>query len=346
MTERLSLQASLSDGIGLGLRAGLLSETESPIDLTLGFDELLFPVESHLFGRDSQSQTFVPGRAWVGVAQTWEFVRARAALTIQPVTDGLEYVPHFALETAFKWPVSVGWECSWEESTWRNLVGISFTLKPIEVSGGLSEFQAWIYRDGNFGWYNTPPTGAVDGIGNPGWWLSVKWDLPPLRTTAVAPMPVVQCPAVVLDPDALKPVVDLLQQRLMRADVAELSVRAAAGTTDDPLSMSVLRHRLLAGGASARAALWRIALDSQGVVAERSQAAITLGEDPQDADLEPFEILSTDPAPALRMESAMALGRIGKVEAYKVLGVLSRDPEESVRLAAKAAVEIGPALGK
>lgn len=340
VTDRLAVEASLSDGIGLGLKVGLLSEGPSPIDLGIGFDELLFPVESHLFGRDSQDMTWVPGRAWVGVAQTWEFLRARGALSMRPGEDGLDFVPHFGLETAFKLPFSVGWESSWEDDTWRQSIGVSATLKPIVVSFGLSEFQAWILRGKSFGWYDTPPRGKLDGIDNPGWWVSVKWDLPPMRESAPAVVPVVKCPVPVLDAQSLQPVVDLLQQRLLRSDVSELAVRARSEAETDPVAMSVLRRRILAGGASARQALWRIALDPKVDPEERRQSLVTLGEVPVDSDLSGLQALSEDPWAPLRMETAMMLGRMGTAGADKVLLELVRDPDESVRVAAKTAREL------
>lgn len=340
VTDRLAVAASLSDGIGLGLKVGLLSEGPSPFDLGIGFDELLFPVESHLFGRDSQDMAWVPGRAWVGVAQTWEFLRARGALSMRPGEDGLDFVPHFALETAFKLPFSVGWESSWEDGTWRQSLGISATLKPVVVSFGLSEFQAWILRDGSFGWYDTPPRGKLDGFDNPGWWVSVKWDLPPLRDPAPVVVPVVKCPTPVLDANTLQPVVDLLQQRLLRADVSELAVRAGSLAETDPVAMSVLRRRILAGGASARQALWRIALDPQVPPEERRQSLATLGETPVDSDLSGLQALSEEPWAPLRLETAMVLGRIAAPGADKILLELERDPDESVRLAAKVAREL------
>ncbi len=338
VTDRLSVEASLSDGIGLGMKVGLLSEQAVGFDLGIGFDELLFPVESHLFGRDSAEMAWVPGRAWVGIAQTWEFLRARAALSMRPEDGGLEYSPRAALETAFKLPFSVGWETSWEASTWRHSIGISATLEPIQVSFGLSEFQSWIYRDG-FGFYDTPPAGKTDGIDNPGWWISVKWDLPPLRQPAPQTVPVVKCPAAVLDPAALQPVADLLQQRLLRGDVSELAVRARSGTDSDPVAMAVLRRRILSGGPSARQALWRIALDPLADGEERRQALATAGEDPVPADVEALRGLAEDPSASLRLETALVLGRLELDAADKVLADLVVDPDESVRLAAKTALE-------
>jgi hypothetical protein len=339
VTDRLAVEASISEGIGLGLKVNLLSEVDGPTDLAIGIDELLFPVESHLFGRDSQNLTWVPGRAWISAAQTWEFLRARGAVTASPTTDGFEFVPKFALETAFKWPVALGWEASWEDATFRNSLGLSVQIKDLELAGGLSEFQSWIYRKGAFGFFNDPPSGATDGIGNPGWWFSVKWDLPRLRAVQPAPMPVVKCPATVFDANALQPVVDLLQQRMLRADVAELAMRAESEGTVDPVAMAVLRRRILAGGASARQALWRIALDETGPLGERKQAAVTLSDEPRESDLSGLDGLSQDPASSLRLEAAMALGRLNGSGAIRILTSLARDPEEMVRLAAKSALQ-------
>ena len=340
VSDRLAVEGVLSDGIGLGLKVGLLDENESPVDFGIGFDQLLFPWESHLFGRDSVAMIRTPGRAWVGLAQTWKFVRARSVLSVQPVVDGLEFVPHFAVETAFHLPVSLGWETSWEDDEFRQTLGLSARLKTLEVSGGLSEFQSWIFRNGAFGWFGSPPTGKTDGIGNPGWWFSVKWDLPPLRPVpSPGPMPVVQCPAPVVDGNAMQPVVELLQQRLTQEDVAELAERSESSITSNPVTMAVLRRRILSGGPSARKALWRIALDTNSRVADRRQAVVTLEGNIQDEDLQGLAGLAEDRAADLRLEAAMGLGQIETAESTKMIKRLALDPEESVRLAAQAVLE-------
>lgn len=340
VSDRLAVEAALSDGIGLGFKVGLLDEDDSPIDLGIGFDQLMFPVESHLFGKDSISLARVPGRAWVGVAQTWEFLRARAAVSMQIVVDGIEYVPHFAMETAFHLPVSIGWDAAWEGDEFRQTVGLSARVKSIEIAGGLSEFQAWIFRDRTFGWFDAPPVGKLDGIGNPGWWLSVKWDLPPLRATPPPVIPIASCPAPQVDAPATQPAADdHMQQVMLRQDVAELAERTGSEITSNPLTMAVLRRRILSGGPPTRQALWKIALDSSVRLEDRRQAVVTLGFAPQEADLDGLVALAEDPAPGLRLEAAMGLGQLQAPSALQTLKVLARDPEEAVRLAAQAAVE-------
>ena len=347
VSERVALEGILSDGIGLGLKVGLLDESESPVDLGIGFDQLMFPWESHLFGRDSVAWVRVPGRAWVGLAQTWEFMRARGVLSVQPEVDGLEYVPHIAFETAFHLPFSIGWELSWEHEELRQTVGLSANLKGLVVAGGLSEFQAWIFHDDEFGWYGSPPAGKLDGIGNPGWWFSMKWELPPLRKVPPpAPLPVVQCPAPLVDGQAMQPVVDLLQQKLLREDIAELAERSESEITSNPVTMAVLRRRILAGGASARQALWRIASDTSARVGDRRQAVVTLGSSLQASDLQGLVGLAEDPIAELRLEAAIGLGQLEAPEATKALQKLALDPEESVRLSAKAVLEARTAPAK
>ncbi len=340
VNDRFAVEGMLSDGIALGMKVGLLDESEAPVDFGLGFDQLLFPIENHLYGRDSIGLTRVTGRAWIGIAQTWEFVRARTALSVQPTVDGFEYAPHFALETAFHLPFSIGWETSWDADELRQTLGVSAHLKTLEIAGGLSEFQSWIFRDNSFGWFGSPPMGKLDGIGNPGWWLSFRWNLPPLRPEPPPPPPpVVNCPSPVVDVAAMKPVVDMLKKRLMQEDVAELAERTGYDITTNPLTMAVLRARILAGGPSSRDALWAIALDSATRSEDRLQAVVTLGAELQASDLEHLIALSEDAARSLRVEAAMGMGQLGGVAAEKKLQVLLRDPEESVRFAAQAAME-------
>ena len=341
VTDRLAIEGILSDGIGLGLKIGLLDEDESPVDFGIGFDQLLFPWESHLFGRDRVALTRAPGRAWIGLAQTWEFLRARGVLSVQPVVDGLEYVPHFAMETAFRLPFSIGWDIAWADEELRQNLGVSARLKTLVVAGGLSEFQSWIFRDNEFGWFGSPRPGEMDGIGNPGWWFSVKWDLPAMRSAPPPPpvVPVVPCPAPLVDGAVMQPVVDLLQQRLTQEDIAELAERSESEITSNPVTMAVLRRRILSGGTAARKVLWKIALDTSAREGDRRQAVVTLEGDIQEDDMPGLLGLAEDRVPQLRLEAAMGLGRIETKESTAAIRRLALDPEESVRLAAQAVLE-------
>ncbi|QQS03171.1 MAG: HEAT repeat domain-containing protein [Fibrobacterota bacterium] len=338
VNSRLAVEASISDGISLGLRAGILDEHDDPVGLAIGFDDLLFPKEGYLFGQEPPAHGLASGRAWMAVSRSQFHVRSRAAISARTGESDLAVVPHFALESDTRFPVSLGWEAWYEFDDIRQSVGLSFKWDPVHVSMGFSEFQAWVFQNNEFGWTDIPPRGALTGVANPGWWIAVHWELPRLANREAIPLQV-HCPAAAIDERALQPVADILQQRLLRADVAELAVRAAVDTGVDPVLMSILRQRILAGGDASRKILWRIGLDPATIAGERLQAVVTLGLRPQMADTAGYAELSRDADPALRRETAMALSRLPIEHAEPVLRVLAMDPEESVRIMARTLLQ-------
>lgn len=339
VASRLSLEATLSDGIGLGTKAALVREADGPLDISLGFDELLFPTQKQLFGDAPKSGLAPSGRAWLGAAQTWAFVRVRAAVSMEPSSDDYHVVPHLAFETAFHLPFSIGWESRWESNTLRQDVGMSIDWSPFRLSGGLSEFQAWIFRNWTFGWYPSPSPGVSTGIDNPGWWVSVSLDIPnfprkerkdPDRQ-ATAPKP-----STALDSQVLAEMAEAVRTRFMREELAELSVRARYSSS--PFSMIILRKKILSGGPAARRTLWKIGLDTAVQLDERLQALVTLSDAMTLSDTTALDAVAKDPAPALRLESAADLGHLGGAASARILGKLAQDPDESVREAAKASL--------
>lgn len=335
VNSRLAVEASISDGIALGMRAGILDEHDHPVGFSVGFDDLLFPKEGYLFGLQPPANGLASGRAWAAVAQSRFHVRARGALSARTGETDLSVVPHLALESDTKFPVSLGWEAWYEFDEIRQSLGLSFRWNPVRVSMGFSEFQSWIFQNNEFGWTNTPRPGTTTGVANPGWWIAVHWDLPPLANREAIPLQV-HCPAATMDDKALQPVADLLQQRLLQADIAELAVRSAVDTGVDPMAMAILRQRILAGGQASRNALWRIGLDPNTAPLERIQAVLTLGLAPVISDTAGFAELAHDPDPALRREAAMAIARLGPDQARLLLRKLAMDPEESVRIVARS----------
>ena len=338
VASHLSVDAALSDGIGLGTKAALVREADGHFDLSLGFDELLYPTDRDLFGDAPHTGAASTGRAWLAAAQTWDFVRARAAVSVEPTSGSYHVVPYLAFETAFDSPVSIGWESRWESTIWRQDIGASVAWRSFHVAGGLTEFQAWILRGLKPGWFPTPPVDATTGIDNPGWWVSVTLDIPNFSREKPAPPPPisVSCPAPVVDSQALRSVAELFQARSLREDVAELAARSRSDAGSDPLAMAILRRRILSEGPAARALLWRICDDPSAALDERVQAMVTLSEGISISDTSALEVLSRDPAPALRLESAVDLGHIGAGPSYRILGRLAQDPDESVRESAKS----------
>lgn len=172
-------------------------------------------------------------------------------------------------------------------------------------------------------------------MGNPGWWVGLHWDLPPLAHREAVPLQV-HCPAANIEEGALQSVADILQMRLLRADIAELAARAAVDTGVDPLAMSVLRNRILSGGAVARRALWRISLDPSIPGGERLQAVLTLAQKVGEDDAEGFSALAGEPDRGLRMEAALAMGSLPAERSRPILERLILDPDDAVRATARA----------
>lgn len=343
VASRLSVEAELTDAIGLGMKAALRKEPLDGYDLSVGFDQLLYPTEKSLFGEASATESQHSGRAWLGFARTWKFLRPRAAIAVEPKSGHLRVVPHLAVESNLRLPFSMGMDARLESGIWRTDVGASLEWKPFRLGVGLGEFQSWICQKGKFGWYGTPRVGTASGVDNPGWWISASLDIPggARREREAAPTAAEDRPLPGVDPQSLQPVADLLQQRQLRSEVAELAVRAKLDTGMDPTAMSILRRRILAGGPQARAALWRISLDPEIPLEERMQAVLTLSDDVTVADSSGLSLLSRDPVAVLRMEAALTLGRIPSAISRELLAVLVLDPEESVRMAAKAS-QAGP----
>ncbi len=346
VASRLSMEATLSDGIGIGTKAALVREADGPLDLSLGFDELLYPMEKQMFGDVSKSGLVSTGRAWLGAAQTWDFVRVRTAVSTEPASGNFHVVPHLAFETAFHLPFSVGWEARWEENSLRQDVGASLEWRPFRISGGLSEFQAWILRGWSLGWHSAPPADAATGIDNPGWWISVSLDIPSFpkkERQEIIPPPVTEPkPAATLDTQVLAAMTDAVRMRFLREELAELAVRARYSSS--PFSMIILRKRILSGGPAARMSLWKIGLDTSVQLDERLQAVVTLSDAVTLSDTAALERIARDPAPALRLESAVDLGHLGAGPSFRILGQLAQDPDEAVRETAKASL-VGPDKG-
>ena len=345
VASRLSMEATLSDGIGIGTKAALVREADGPFDLSLGFDELLYPTDKQMFGDAPKSGLASTGRAWLGAAQTWHFVRVRTAVSTEPSAGNFHVVPHLAFETAFRLPFSIGWESRWEFSSLRQDVGASLEWSPFRISGGLSEFQAWILKGWKVGWYASPPQDATTGIDNPGWWISLSLDIPnfPKKERREAPPSVAQPkPSAVPDSQVQASLAEAVRMRFMREELAELAVRARYSSS--PFSMIVLRRKILSGGEAARRSLWKIGLDTTVLLDERLQAVVTLSDAVTLSDTSALEAIAKDPAPALRLESAVDLGHLGAGPSFRILGELAQDPDESVRETAKASLA-GPDKG-
>ncbi len=108
--------------------------------------------------------------------------------------------------------------------------------------------------------------------------------------------------------------------------------------------MIVLRRKILSGGPAARRTLWKIGLDTTVQLDERLQAVVTLSDAVTLSDTAALAAMAKDPAPALRLETAVDLGRLGAGPSFRILGELAQDPDDAVRETAKASLS-GPDRG-
>lgn len=319
-------------GAGFGIATSIYRQSDLGVDVTAGFDDLFFAGTSELFGHHPVEP---PSRVWVGTARTWSWVVLRSSVAAEAEGDAVEFVPYGSVDVHMPFHSSLGWETSYAHDVWRNHLGAHLGWDPFSISFGLTEVQSWVVRNGEFGWWNLSRPGHAEGIDNPGWWFGVGFELPTFTPPPPPPAP----PATVrtvgpvhLDEEAYLHLEEVLVERQVRADLAELALRLQAAGVD-PLESGSLRRRILSGGTFARRALWKVALDSVADPAERVQAVATAGNGPQVEDLDALEALTSDPAPRLRAECAFVLGRIPGARSERLLRRLSLDPEEQVRRA-------------
>lgn len=331
--ERLALQAAGGDGgAGFGMRFGLYDQKDLGLDMSVGFDELFFSAQDHLFGRPSAS---TPSRIWIGASRSWKWARVSASTAVEPGEDDVEYVPYFTAEARLPFKSSLGWETSYQYDVWRNHVGLSLSWTPLVIGFGMTEVQSWLVRDGEFGFHNDAREGSSTGFDNPGWWFSVAFELPRVKPSAVPPTRSTIDGPVRLDTADLARLEALVVERQVRADLAELAMRFSAEGID-PLESGALRRRILSGGATGRAVLLKIAEDTSVAKDERVQAISIAVSNPTEADLPALETLTEDASPALRVETALALRKLESARAKRLLERLRNDPEDVVRAAATA----------
>ena len=136
-----------------------------------------------------------------------------------------------------------------------------------------------------------------------------------------------------LDSAGFSRIEKLVVERQVRADLAELALRYSAEGVD-PLESGALRRRILSGGASVRPVLVTIARDTSTRLEERTLALSMAMARPTETDLPVLELLTEESAPAIRVETALALRKLEGAGARKLLQRLRNDPEEVVRMAA------------
>lgn len=327
--DRFALEATGGDGgAGFGLLMALYQQEDLGVDMTMGIDELFFSTQEHLFGLPSDPMS---SRVWVGAARSWKWARLTASVAVEPETDDVEYVPYVTAEALLPFHSSIGYGTSFHKDVWRNSLGVSLAWNPFVIGFGMSELQAWFFRSEGFGFYNEPYKGNGTGLDNPGWWFSIAFDLPKVGPSA-KPAPVVVASSR-LDSSDFARLEQVVVERQVRADLAELALRYSAEGID-PMESGALRRRILSGGAAAKAILLRIALDTAVDQQERTLAVSIAVSNPTEADLPALESLTEEASPRLRTETALALRKLDSRKAKELLARLRNDPDAVVRAAA------------
>lgn len=327
--ERFALEAVGGDGgAGFGMRTAVYVQEDLGFDLTLGLDELFFAPQSHLFGLPSDAPS---SRVWIGAARTWNRARVTSSVAVVPENDDVEYVPYLGAETLLPFHSSFGIETSYLRDVWRCMLGVSLEWTPFVIGFGMTEVQSWFVRRGEYGFFNESRPGASTGLDNPGWWFSVAFDLP--RPPKPPPSPPPPPVSASLDSAGFSRIEKLVVERQVRADLAELALRYSAEGVD-PLESGALRRRILSGGATVRPVLVTIARDTSTRLEERTLALSMAMARPTETDLPVLELLTEESAPAIRVETALALRKLEGAGARKLLQRLRNDPDEIVRMAA------------
>lgn len=327
--DRFALEATGGDGgAGFGMLMALYQQDEIGVDMTMGIDELFFSTQDHLFGLSSDPMS---SRVWVGAARSWKWARVSASIAVEPKTEDVEFVPYMTAEALLPFHSSFGYGTSYLYDVWRHAIGISLAWSPFVIGFGMSETHAWFARKGEYGFYNDSRPGNSTGLDNPGWWFSIAFDLPKVGPSS-RPAPVVM-PSSRLDSGDFARLEQVVVERQVRADLAELAMRYSAEGID-PMESGALRRRILSGGAAAKAILLRIALDTAVAQDERTLAVSIAVSNPTEADLPALESLTEEPSPRLRTETALALRKLQSRNAQELLRRLRNDPDAVVRAAA------------
>lgn len=328
LSDRVTLELGAGERATLGVRT--LFGQVGRFRLVGGLDGLITDGEAHLAGVEKEVGD--GSRLWARTLWTWRFVGASAGLAARLEHGTVGWAPSIALkvENSRFLPVSLGWDCVYEEDILRQSLGIGMGWQDLSLSIGLSELQSWAVNGG------AAPPGAVDGRDNPGVWMRAAWHVPASLTGLLHE-------SRAEDPDAgLSQVAQLdavLTRRSVRRDLAELAMADA----DDPGRKALLRRQILSGGMAARDELWRVALSTQFQLEERLQALATVDAVLAEEDASYLARLAKDPDPRIRQAAARELLRLDAPLARLTLEQLSIDPDGAVRTTAALGLPEAPA---
>lgn len=316
LSDRVTLEMGAGERATLGVRA--LFGQQGRFKLVGGLDGLITDGEAHLAG--VEKDVGEGSRLWARTLWSWRFVGASAGLAARLENGSVGWVPSVALklENARFLPVSIGWDCAYEDDILRQSVGIGMAWRELSLSMGLSEVQSWAKNGG------AAPRGAVDGRENPGVWMRAAWEVPASVTGLLHE-------SREEDPDAgLSQVAQIdaaLTRRSVRRDLSEL----ALADEDDPGRKALLRRQILSGGMAARDELVRVALSAQYQREERIQAVLTLDAVLAEEDAPFLARLAKDPDSQIRLAAARELLRLDAPVARTALEQLTIDPDGAVR---------------
>lgn len=316
LSDRVTLELGAGERATLGIRT-LFGQT-GKFRLVGGLDGLITDGEAHLAGVEKDVGD--GSRLWARTLWSWRFVGLSAGMAARLEHGSVGWAPSAALKIEnFRFlPVSLGWDCVYEEDVLRQSVGIGMGWKDLSLSMGLSELQSWIVNGG------VAPAGAASGVDNPGVWMRAAWHVPASITGLLHE-------DRSEDPDAgLSQVAQLdavLTRRSVRRDLAELALADA----DDPARKALLRRQILSGGMAARDELWRVAVSSQYQLEERLQAIYTVDAVLAEEDAAYLARMAKDPDARIRQAAARELLRLDAPLARTTLEQLAIDPDGSVR---------------
>ncbi len=227
---------------------------------------------------------------------------------------------------------------------------------------GFNEFQSWIYQDKKWGFYTQGPENTVNGYQAPGISVAISlggWAIRGHRKTDKEKISELQKEQVDLKDDVLsmQKEVEKLKGQLVAlgaknsnsfklendqiVDYLDIIKRKINSDVPyDPTEIEMLRNKILKLGGSSKNILKKIVTNPTSDAEHRAQICIIMAMSNDGDFTEPLLKATADPEPRVRREAIISLGKMKLHVALEFAETLLEDPDETVAMAAKAAIKM------
>jgi hypothetical protein len=334
LSDRITLEMGAGERASLGIRALVLENQKQSMQVVGGLDGLISSAENHLMGIETPVGD--GSRLWARSVWNTRWASLGGGLSVTLSDGSTNWTPMLSAKVHFQKYVkaSAGWELAYKDEVLHQSIGFGLGWKTVQASFGFSEFQSWLSRDGAFGWFGSPPPGAVTGDDNPGVWMRATWsivlpesDLLPFGSQA--PRTHESAPSA----QQLSTLDQAMTRLSVRRDLAELAFMAT-NEEENPTRRSLIRRQILSGGELARLELWKAVLSMDLPKTERMQAMATVSMVLQEGDTASLRELAGEPDSDLRMACVREVLRLDSPPAHKLLELLAQDPDQNIRMVA------------